>query len=166
MRPSVLDQHGVANRAARDELQEAAVVRRKWLLLSVAKVPPGPVGGSDHGLGFGQRRREWLLTDHVPPRLERCDGHLGMVRSRGRDDDEVEVGSRDERSPILHHGVDPVLCGEGYRPVLIASRDGRDGLANACQRAGVEVRNEASSDEPDADFSRQDGPAAAFDKTS
>src|SRR6266540_3201840 len=71
MRATVLDQDRVANGAGLDELQEAAVVRCKGLLLSVAKVPPRPIGGSDHGLCVGQRGREWLLTDHVPPCLER-----------------------------------------------------------------------------------------------
>jgi len=59
-----------------------------------------------------------------------------------------------------------VLVSERHCAVAIASCDCCDGLANACQRAGMQVRDEASSHEPDADFSRQDCSAAAFDKTS
>ena len=90
-----------ANPAGRDLGLEPPPERRKPQLVADGDCAATATAGLDDGVAVGQRRRQRLFDQDVPPGLERRQGDLGVEDVRGDDVDDVElqVGAGEHRLP-------------------------------------------------------------------
>ncbi len=152
-------QPGRADRAPVDRRAHLAVAPREAPAVADHQLDPGPRRGGDHRVGVRERVGQRFFAEDVLARRRRRHRLLAVQGLRRADDDEPDVGARQQVAVV---GVPGQGAEEARRPrrlllAHIGNRDESQPVAQARDRGQVSrVGDRAAADHPDAE--RQSAP--------